>query len=160
MPTADDTEKRPPTQSQKPKALAGSMPNASTAFRLVLRREGRRGRRGRVGWGRVTADGPRAGRHPGRLLLRQHPPDSHHVLGHRRSAQSLRQPGAGGAGVEHRLGGGERLAAVGGGQRWEGCHQPGSKGGDGTLPKRPRKEDPPSSLPSSCASRRKQRPPK
>ena len=37
MPTAEDTEKRPPTQSQKPKALTGSIPNSPTAFRLVLR---------------------------------------------------------------------------------------------------------------------------
>jgi hypothetical protein len=29
------TEKRPPTQSQNPNALSGSMPNALTSFRLV-----------------------------------------------------------------------------------------------------------------------------
>lgn len=45
MPTAEDTENLPPTQSQKPKAFCGSMPNASTAFRLVLH-SGRKEREG------------------------------------------------------------------------------------------------------------------
>ena len=35
MPTAEQTEYRPPTQSQKAKALLGSMPNSFTSFRLV-----------------------------------------------------------------------------------------------------------------------------
>jgi hypothetical protein len=34
-PTAEHTLKRPPTQSQNPNALAGSMPNSLTSFRLV-----------------------------------------------------------------------------------------------------------------------------
>lgn len=36
MPTAEQTEYRPPTQSQKAKALLGSMPNSDTSFKLVL----------------------------------------------------------------------------------------------------------------------------
>mmetsp|Transcript_8509 Transcript_8509/g.22403 ORF Transcript_8509/g.22403 Transcript_8509/m.22403 type:complete len:273 (-) Transcript_8509:222-1040(-) len=35
-PTAEHTEKRPPTQSQNPNALLGSIPNCSTAERFVL----------------------------------------------------------------------------------------------------------------------------
>jgi hypothetical protein len=35
-PMAESTEYRPPTQSQKPNMLAGSMPNAATPSRLVL----------------------------------------------------------------------------------------------------------------------------
>ena len=35
MPTALQTLKRPPTQSQKPKAFSGSMPNSFTSLRLV-----------------------------------------------------------------------------------------------------------------------------
>ena len=35
MPTAEQTEYRPPTQSQKAKAFSGSMPNSLTSFRLV-----------------------------------------------------------------------------------------------------------------------------
>jgi len=34
-PMADQTEKRPPTQSQKAKALSGSMPKRATSVRLV-----------------------------------------------------------------------------------------------------------------------------
>ncbi len=35
VPIAESTEYRPPTQSQKPNALAGSMPNAATLSRAV-----------------------------------------------------------------------------------------------------------------------------
>ena len=35
VPMAESTEYRPPTQSQKPNALAGSMPNASTLSSAV-----------------------------------------------------------------------------------------------------------------------------
>mmetsp|Transcript_91529 Transcript_91529/g.222278 ORF Transcript_91529/g.222278 Transcript_91529/m.222278 type:complete len:218 (-) Transcript_91529:366-1019(-) len=35
MPTAEHTEYRPPTQSQNPNALSGSMPNSDTSLRFV-----------------------------------------------------------------------------------------------------------------------------
>jgi hypothetical protein len=116
-PTAEQTEKRPPTQSQKPNALSALMPKASTFCTAVLYSGNNTSQSYIREWWVATALFEHEQRHRNthRDQFSSSVPDSDHVLSRHRGGvdilalEAVDQPLLHGAGVEHGLRRGEGL---------------------------------------------------